>query len=81
MKFGDIIENEWAGAGNPTKKLMIICHRGKYSNLVAGNGEILEIYKYDVIKSEKFKKVGEIDLSEIKNFYNETKKQFESEIK
>ncbi len=66
FKFGDIIENGWAGDKNPHKVAMFIKHK-KNTILMTGDGDVWEQY-HD--KENRNKRIGSIfenpELLEVK---------------
>lgn len=46
MKCGDIVKNNWAGEGNPTKYFIFIKNNGKYAKVVNYDGKNLRNAQY-----------------------------------
>jgi hypothetical protein len=68
MKFGDIIENTYAGHGNPLRYAMFLRYSGEFAILVDANGRETRAYRSDLLKESKTRiKVGAVDLSPLKN--------------
>ncbi|APT48978.1 hypothetical protein BSA171_14575 [Bacillus safensis] len=44
FKFGDIIENGWAGSINPTKIGIFVRHKRRTIELTDGEGKFWEVY-------------------------------------
>lgn len=44
FKFGDIIENGWAGSNNPMRKAIFVRHKKGTIQVTDGKGEFWEIY-------------------------------------
>lgn len=57
FKFGDIIENGWAGENNPTKIGIFIRHKKRTIEMTNGKGKFWEVY-HD--SDNKNKKIGTI---------------------
>lgn len=57
FKFGDIIENGWAGEGNPIKVGIFVRHKKKTIELTDGKGKFWEVYHQ---KDNHNKKIGNI---------------------
>jgi hypothetical protein len=53
MKFGDIIENTWAGERNPQRILMFVRNSGEYVCCLSRKGEGVKFYRHDQ-KKDKF---------------------------
>lgn len=67
FKFGDIIENGWAGYENPTRIGIFVRYRHRTIELTDGKGKFWEVYH---LSDNKNKKIGTIydnlDLLEVK---------------
>lgn len=46
MKCGDIVRNNWAGEGNPTKYFIFIKNNGKYAQVVDFDGKRIRTSRY-----------------------------------
>ena len=62
MKFGDLVQNKWAGNKNPHKILMFINDNNFKITCLTLDGKIIHFYK-DKDNSNLIK-VGEINLDE-----------------
>ena len=60
MKFGTLVNNEWAGAKNPHKILLYVGETSSYVTCLSYSGEIKKFYND---KKLRLTKVGEIDLT------------------
>ena len=65
FKFGDIIENGWAGEGNPTKIGIFIRHKKRTIEMTNGKGKFWEVYHDSDNKNKKIGTIFEnVDLLE-----------------
>jgi len=57
--FGDIIENGWAGEGNPYRKAIFIRHKKNTIELTDGKGEFWETYHESTHKNSRIGSIYE----------------------
>ncbi|MCP4322678.1 MAG: hypothetical protein GY787_12705 [Alteromonadales bacterium] len=59
MKFGDLVKNEWASDGNPTKVLMVV-HHGKVVKCLSKTGKE---FTFSNDSNLRLTKIGRVDFS------------------
>lgn len=67
MKCGDIVRNHWAGETNPQRVFIYLRNEGKYSGVVAWNGNHLVFRKFYTVdlKTDKFEVIGHIPVAQL----------------